>query len=522
MRPFEWERLARAHFSTGRWANIVHDMSTHDLERALVVHGNSARLGHFFGHLLNDESCCVRILVVGGSSTCGGGGRQQPGVTKKELAQPRAAGAEPAGGLNGTYSAHLQRWLKHARGACCPSGHAVENLCEGGKGSEFFVDAFETSIAAVHASGTAADLVVLDTAMNDFNTFWFHRLMNASDEWTARAHLGARRDFELLVRLTLSLRPRLGVLALEPIVRHYGVPTVHVARALDDSMQRRQPLYSDPIHLSAAGHWLAAYLIVQSAGALWRTSEGAAQAWGGSPPGGEQLGAQQQQSDLLPRPLTLPSADDAAQRRAQPAQTTIDFTHASSRFRDRTQGLIREVTSGWHWAWAAKRPDGSYAEGDVDDPATPPPLEGGHAKLTFTARSARRESFVANVLFVEGTLRLGFLASYEGQAGAEVELLDSLASPPPRWVANGTWARRVSTYTAAQFEVPKEELARRRASPGVAGERAAWPARVRVTTLPRRLQPSERVGGGEREVRESRESAAIRWGAFSVCVITSY
>ena len=80
-------------------------------------------------------------------------------------------------------------------------------------------------------------------------------------------------------------------------------------------------------------------------------------------------------------------------------------------------------------------------------------------KLSFSVRAPVPCSFDANVIFMTGRLRVGYLRSYEGQASIEVQVY----IPPSHggianasWVVNGTREDRVSSYTSDDFELSVE------------------------------------------------------------------
>lgn len=519
--PQKWSKRATSYFASGRWGELVRDVTPSMLNASRVVEENgTARFASLFQRLSADngvQSCCIRVLVLGGSITCGG-------VDPQDF-RARAANLsiviEPAGGIEGAYSTHLQRGLQHmVQGSCCPEGHSVENLCQGGVESNYFVQTFATRTGAAHAR-RPADVVILDTAANDFNSYWFYRLASSlARTHQSSMHAEATSHFEALVRLLLRLRPRVGVLALqtawfersvkakglpkrerygawadqEPVLRHYSIPTIHVAHAFNHSTERRAPLYADHLHLSAGGHWVTTYLVVQALGAMWKRhtlSRLSIQA----PLAGD--------GDDLPNLL---AASSASLPPVEAALTTIDFTSLSASFRAHMHNA-----SGWRWLCASKRANGSYAYAEIDALQLKQSRGG---KVMFMAAGDARDSFVADVRFRRGMLSVGHLRSYEGQADAEVELLDDDARPlalPSRWILNGTWARHVSTYHATRFHVPHTLLETWQVRRG-SSKAGTWPARVRVSVLPRRLRPGERSSG----------EGNHGWGTVSLFVLTTY
>ena len=524
----EWAESARTFFSAGPWADIVTRISTAELEAAQVLREeNVTRLDKFFHKLTGDgakHSCCVRVLVIGGSTTCGMGQKPTAEEIKKMDAKPTPPGVEPAGGPNNSYSANLERWLEAARGACCPEGHSVENLCEGGASAQYFVQTFATHVAAAHTR-QPADLVLIDTASNDFNSWFFYKLASRSYRThSAKIHADNTIVYEALVRFVFGLHPRPAIFALqtawfepdvkegkglaraerwgawtdhEPVLRHYSIPTMHTAFAFNDNLTRRLPFYIDANHMSAGGHWATAYMLARTLGTLWQrqSSERLARA-----------------DDGLPPALKLPTDGSA-----EAPQSTIDFTDANASFRSH----IKDASSGWRWLCSFKQPNGTYA---IVDAAERPHCPGG--KVLYTARSSKPEFFVAEVRIRKGALHVGHLRSYEGQADALVEVLDYPAIPSSsplynahnatkvQWVANGTWEQRMSTYDNSRFQVPQAMLAFRKVWPVslLRSNGYCWTARIKVTLLPRQLRPTERGAGGERG----------GWGAFSLFVITSY
>ena len=117
-------------------------------------------------------------------------------------------------------------------------------------------------------------------------------------------------------------------------------------------------------------------------------------------------------------------------------------------------------------------------------------------KLSFSVRAPVPCSFDANVIFMTGRLRVGYLRSYEGQASIEVQVY----IPPSHggianasWVVNGTWEDRVSIYTSDDFEL----------SEPLHVSRGGVPARIHVTSIPRALDDN-------------------KWAPFSLYTMASY
>ena len=99
--------------------------------------------------------------------------------------------------------------LAAARGArqrdatCCARGHTLHNLCRDSAGIDYALTTFETRLAAAHAS-QRAHLLLVDTAPNDFNTYWLasKRLVRRIGD---KVHNSTQLQTDAFVRRVLSL-----------------------------------------------------------------------------------------------------------------------------------------------------------------------------------------------------------------------------------------------------------------------------------------------------------------------------
>ena len=117
----------------------------------------------------------MKIILLGGSNACGNGFSDHPWLYH----QKKAASLHRAG-LSGVYATRFTTWLSAEARGCCPGGHNFTNLCAGGAGTSYILDTFDESRL------DHADLILVDTAPNDLNTFVHTILRND----TVGAHKG--------------------------------------------------------------------------------------------------------------------------------------------------------------------------------------------------------------------------------------------------------------------------------------------------------------------------------------------
>ena len=540
--PWVWPSINHTHKKAackvqppGPWNVSGLDMPPSVLAASRAVKNSAGRL-HTFLEKLNSEDCCTSVLVVGGSVPCGHG---YPGCGGAQVMFANTSGS----GLYGAWPTWLNRWLNWSRPNCCPSGHVVRNLCVGATGIDYILNTYSTRIQVAIAE-LPTQLVVVDTAVNDHNEYFYvkrcqwHRCISAAER--------LRHDFETQVQTEALIRQlllaNLSVVFIEnarfnlrdnssqftfgawtshePILRHYGIPTVHLglaAKAADmEALPRpdlwvREWTHVDAQHLSAGGHWATAMLLTQ--GLLcdeWLMPEF------NSP------------TFVLP---SLPTTYHS-QGQLEPylgatsaPSTLIDFTDLRESWnRSVVPPMVppdspSPLEHAWGWAMAVKRVSGGYSllpAGPAVSLAAAQ-ASGEMGKLSFSVRAPVPCSFDATVIFMTGRLRVGYLRSYEGQASIEVQVF----IPPSHggianasWVVNGTWEDRVSIYTSDDLELsePLQSIIWPQACGYSRGGRCTrwinvsrWkvPARIHVTSIPRALDDN-------------------KWAPFSLYTMASY
>ena len=399
--------VTAAPWSPSAWrsaaAAALGSLDARALDHALSIAGTNgtSRLTPFLRRLSNETDCCVHVIVIGGSIACGHG---YPG----NMGSPKAGNVKAAGGVSGAYAAHLHGLLNTARGACCAATHRVTNLCEGGKGTDYFLSSLSTRLVPVHREHPA-HLVLVDTAPNDLNAFWIQRFGTRDrSTWLPRLHAVNALTTEALVRRLLLLRPRVAVAYVEtawyeagpfhtrygawedqqPVLRFYQVPTVHlglVARAAGSAATgtresdsnttttselharlSRRSLYVDAIHLSADGHRVLAHLISEALVREWERLSTASTSSAGGMEGSAGAAAAEEQDFTAASATLAPSADVAPY--ADVPLSVVDFTD----MRGSWAGFVRKLPAaggggggdgngdGWQWAGASKQRNGSY------------------------------------------------------------------------------------------------------------------------------------------------------------------
>ena len=377
-------------------------------------------VGRLQGALLERSDCCLTIGVVGGSVPCGGrDGPTSPGFHPRgsRLMKTGSRGGGPSGPVD-AWPAILERVLNKPYSACCRRGHRVLNLCQSGAGSAFFVETFDTRIAAPLAAAGGADLIVVDSATNDFHEA-LYRLKHYTEAKIREVKGEAPMNIEALLRRLLSLRPQPQVLYLQtawfddrpgwaaqlPVLKHYGVPGLHVPLALQ--MERaltRECFLGDTTHPGVEGHVLIAKAV------LWQLE------------------------------ATLPPWFNNASLHME---VVADFTSAV------TLSLLEGLT-GWRLGVQRKMEDGSY---ELLPPESALALGGGKAGLYAMAPHA---AFELQARFWHGKLRVGYLRSWDAAMGkVEVSVRRTSRSP---WECagelDGRWTETTSVYSQTTLRLP--------------------------------------------------------------------
>ena len=176
-----------------------------EIERVFVLRDPAGMLP-FFEKLNREDDCCIHIALIGGSIACGHGWVNHP--WKSHHASSRYGLHEP-GGRRGTYAAQLVGWMNRANNTCCQRGHILTNMCQGGAGTDYILDRFAPELFQ------GVDLVLVDTAANDVNTF-VSRFLKRREQRRMGQEPSVQKKTEGLVRTLLTLRPSVSVI--------YGAP----------------------------------------------------------------------------------------------------------------------------------------------------------------------------------------------------------------------------------------------------------------------------------------------------------
>ena len=469
----------RAFFEDSRWGGSVREVTPAMLKDARVRFGGDSTL-RAVQERLASHSCCVNVLVVGGSTTCGKGKPNERGF-------PTAPGVVAAGGVDGAWPSLLRAALDNVTRHCCARGHTLHNLCRDSAGIDYALTTFETRLAAAHAS-QRAHLLLVDTAPNDFNTYWLasKRLVRRIGD---KVHNSTQLQTEAFVRRVLSLSdaPALAFVEtawFEPVadrpsgevfgawddhravLEHYRVPAVHMPLALvghndhlgprrglaprphrvappdagadlaaraearrDLRPLSRAQLIIDHLHLSAAGHWTLAFFV---ASALLAPSERRSAAKPTVAP------------PVLPRPRA-PLADLEPLTRSP--LTSLDFTQPSE-----AEAAVSNLStcSGWAWRLSTKGTDGRYI---LSEPRAADRAALRHGKLGLVAAASgsgtEAPTFSVRVRARTAFVRVGYLRSYSGR----VNVLVQAVGAPWSSVLNGTWELPVSIFSTSVFDL---------------------------------------------------------------------
>jgi len=427
-------------------------------------------------HSVHD--CCISIVALGGSTTCGKG---DVGGGQTKYRFPTTPGVQAPKGLEQAWPAHLKRSLDNASASCCPRGHSMKNLCRDAAGLDYVLTVFDSRLGEEHRRNRA-DLVLVDTAPNDVNVYWLQasRLLSK-----ARLTASLRQTeiyTEAVVRRVASLShpPALvfvetawferiggidGILGREDgeemifgawlshqkVLQYYGVPTVHMPRALvrggkpstrqSTTPLSRAQLYVDGLHLSRDGHWVQAYflaaaLVRHSSNGIHRGSSVAL-----APP----LAALEELAPLVTAPLT---SLDFSQRAIAPAS-------------------LRQLSHIEGWALRlAEKVNGTYTFSEPLESIERSASQIERGKLGLVASwgtGSDAAAFTAVMRVRQALLRVGYLRSYRGQASVLADVTIQNPSLPVAQngasgvrlsrVFNGTWDRPVSIFTTTFFDL---------------------------------------------------------------------
>ena len=535
----------------GPWNATEQDMPPPILSASHAIQASSAgRLRVFLDKLSAPEDCCTNVIVVGGSVPCGHG---FPGCGGSKV---MFANTTAAGGLPGAWPTWLKRWLDWSRPKCCPSGHVVTNLCVGATGIDYVLATLRTRVLPRLAT-SAAHLVLVDTAVNDYNEYFYVKRCQwrrcISQEEIKRKWQLTQVMAEALIRQLLLLNVSVAFVenarfrggdtpngygawaAHEPVLRHYGVPTVHLGFAAEAAARASLPrpelwarewTHVDGQHLSAPGHWITAMLFVYGVvcNEWHRIRDDASR-------------RQPVTQAPLPMPLVSEGQLEPYIGMLSVPNVIIDFTSKEISWRDAVvqpaadgARSAQDLESGWVWTRAVRKAaGGGYALLPADPTAAAAAQSTDElGKLSFSVRSAKPCSFDVKASFRTGRLRVGYLRSYEGQASVAMQVFVAVAGglnatgiPAAEWVINGTWEERVSIYTSDDFELSesvqrhiwparcgyfRSGRCQRMANVSV-GDRWAVPALVRFTSIPMHLPHLGPEGA---------------WAPFSLYTVASY
>ena len=523
----------------------AHVLPARAVRTAHVLPDTHGRLSPFLSTLASHHNCCTRIALLGGSTACGGhsGDGKLGGILTGSCGFPA--------GMNGTWAASLVRYLNARTTDCCRRGHDFRNLCAAGRGTEYmlevfdsltqrglaeaqlifvdtaandynswFVQEFRPSLSAQHLERKRRHAVMVDT--EQLLRLLRHRAPLAAVMYvetacvcrrveprasrpptraacTQPATCSAPRAADFYAKQSKHARPEepafdaervLGAWPLhEPVLRHYGVPTVLVGAALQEETRRlglptegygapltdtlahplsRHWLLQDKVHLSAEGHQLTALLVAAALQAcslivLWEVYENAciapltpralavlercaaavAQPHCVRPACGAQMEHSLRRAptfNTLPAPLFSTTSSVNG-----PSLTRLDFTDPSGAWEAH---VSEDSWVGWEWLVARKQPAGYSFSPMVRGAAV-----AGSDKLGLIAVGPGAYAS-ARVSLRRGTVRFGYLRSPDAAMGA-VEV--SLRGAPRRQggggalcLLNGTWELAVSIYTSTE------------------------------------------------------------------------
>ncbi|KAL1519785.1 hypothetical protein AB1Y20_023292 [Prymnesium parvum] len=370
------EALARQFFSlhSREAATAIDAVRPSLLQEAHVVRSGPAMLYRWqklFKHL-EQPRCCLHILVLGGSVACG----------SFSSLFGRRKGVTPAT-FNTTYAVHLERYLNSHRSSCCQESHLVENRCFPGAGSSYINSNFERVVEEPPLRARRQwDLIIVDVGPNDFNAFVLDDLRRGHGMNGMQASI-VEWETEALIRRISTMQHPVPVMFMEnawfdsarcsepfgafnvhlPVLKHYGVPTLHMigplaricgANETTPSASRqtaavqvgnrtsstpaelcRSRMLADALHLSAQGHLIGAFFLVNVL-ILERLRSG----------------LNRVSTRDLPSPLA--SIADLEDLIMAPS-TLLDFSNPAGRW-------IEAITkiNGWQWRVDRKLPSGMY------------------------------------------------------------------------------------------------------------------------------------------------------------------
>ena len=469
---------------------------------------------------LDSADCCLHIMAIGGSVACGEGHPTRDHMTaaikagwvpaeslnvsktsrEHELWVSYASGvllanstqhgltsffrghirSKLVSGINHTWANALVEYLDSRSSSCCPAGHRLSNLCSPGRGSDFFVDNFQSRVLPAFREHPA-DLVIVDTATNDLNAVVLSLCSECRQKYIGSLG-GASLVTEALVRQLLMLSPTSPALLytesawFDPkrhppsrvwggwpdhkgVLQHYGIPTTFWTSALMLKPHRRadesrREVIVDDLHLSRRGHEMCAYFLVCLLQAERKRIENLTAA---------------ERTRLMEHAGTLPPTHaqtvggmprhERLLELVEPALTLVDFTNnacwmnlnCSRTMRLAVPNLLGDAGAAlageprWEWTMLRRSADGHYIETAWRE--APKPAQAAD-KWGFMARTSGA-AFVAH-LNASRALRVGYLRSYDGDAdvsvcmernisdGNEVHLFSRTFTLRRRWETNAS------------------------------------------------------------------------------------
>lgn len=471
------------------------------IEAAHAVHGGwgLSRLARVLSKLDGNgvdrrgaKSCCIHIMAIGGSVTCGNGHPANP------------ARLHEVAGINHTWANVLVDYLDEHSRTCCPEGHRLSNLCQTGKGTDFFVDTFDSRITpAFHEH--PADVVIVDMATNDLNAVMLKVKRIAQAPSVVKLG-GIGLLTEALVRRLLMLSPDAPAILYtesawfdpkvhpqqvwggwpehEGVLRHYGIPTAFWTRALSLAGRdtARSEVLVDALHPSRRGHQLCAFFLVTLLQAEHRRL---------------QRMTADERAQLLQHGAVLPPTyaetmgpwagrsqrHDKLLELIEPPLAAVDFTDSicwlqsscSRTWRQAVPSVLDEARVAragghprWEWMVLRRSGDGHYAAVAWHDPQATREVTASD-KWGLMAHSSGA-TFVAH-LNASRALRVGYLRSYNGIANVSVRAEPASRAchgscstgvghngvASQRFTLSRHWELNASIYASSTLRLTKDE-----------------------------------------------------------------